>query len=71
MEPTNGINVTPTEETSSPEDCVTCVGLNEWIMAGFGLALAGVLIYMAVDVLTGSRVSSLVSGKVINGDITD
>ncbi len=70
MDAANGVEHNVSEETGCPTG--ECVGMQEWLLAGFGMLLGGILIYMAVDILTGSKVSTLVSGgPVITGELAD
>ncbi len=56
-----------TEEISSSEKCFLC---GENALALVGLLMGAVFIYMSIDILTGGRVSNVISGQVIDSDGT-
>lgn len=55
------------DELKEDKRCILC---GENALALVGLLMGAVFIYMSVDILTGGRVSNVISGQVIDNDST-
>lgn len=52
---------------TEPKRCLLC----ERVSGVFGLLLGGVILFIAIDVLSGGWLSGMIGGTVIEGEVTE